>query len=122
VHSPTPARPEVLLLTAWLLLLLHRHTTHGYELAGLLGGERIGADPSAVYRALRRLERDGNVASQWAQPVAGPRRRVYRLTTGGRAALDELAARITTARDLNDTFLQALAATRGHTSAARSRA
>jgi DNA-binding PadR family transcriptional regulator len=98
-----------MLLTAWLLLLLDGHDTHGYELAGRLAGECIGCDQSAVYRALRRLERDGDVTSFWAAPVAGPRRRLYRLTPSGRAGLEGLAGRIAVARDLNDACLRALA-------------
>lgn len=56
---------------------------------------------------LRRLERDGCVASDWTPPVAGPRRRRYELTARGRVDLDEITRRIATTRDLNDAFLDA---------------
>lgn len=112
MRSAASPPPEGLLRTAWLLLLLDSGDKHGYELAARLAGERISCDQSAVYRTLRRLARDGEVTSSWGEPVAGPRRRLYRLTPSGRAALEGLARQITVARDLNDAFLRALEAPR----------
>ncbi|HTN23488.1 MAG TPA: PadR family transcriptional regulator [Solirubrobacteraceae bacterium] len=94
-------------MTAWLLLLVGRGAAHGYELHGQLDARGLAADPSAVYRVLRRLERDGCVASDWTPPVAGPRRRRYELTARGRVDLDEITRRIAATRDLNDAFLTA---------------
>jgi len=72
-----------------LLSLLDRGPLHGYEviisLRELTGGD-IDLPEGSVYPALHRLEDAGLLASQW-QPVAGRRRRVYRLTPSGRAAL-----------------------------------
>jgi DNA-binding PadR family transcriptional regulator len=103
-------------LTAWLLLLLDRGPTYGYGLHRELRAHEIGADQSAIYRALRALERDKLVRSSWTEPVSGPRRRNYRLDAEGRQRLDEIAELITAARDRHDRFL------REHTRSAARRA
>lgn len=75
-----------------LLLLGTLHelgTAHGYALIVGLRQRSDGAfdlPEGTVYPALHRLERDGLVASEWAQD-SGRRRRVYRLTSDGVAAL-----------------------------------
>ena len=105
---PGPApRPDRELVTAWLLLLVGRGAAHGYELHGQLDARGLAADAAAVYRALRRLARDGCVESDGTPPVAGPRRRRYRLTARGRVDLEEITRRIAATRDLNDAFLAA---------------
>ena len=65
------------------------------------------ADTGAVYRVLRKLERDGCAESSWAASAAGPRRRLYRLTDKGRQALAENVAVIAATRDDHAAFLQA---------------
>lgn len=112
VSSPFAAQPprrHTELLTAWLLLLLDAGGTHGYQLHRALEAQRLNIDPSAVYRTLRRLERERCVESCWTDSAAGPRRRSYRLTAEGRRALDEIAARL---GDLHDTFPRVRAHTR----------
>lgn len=63
--------------------------THGYALIAALrdgsGGE-FDLPEGTVYPALHRLERAGDVASDWS-PEPGRRRRVYRLTPTGAASL-----------------------------------
>jgi PadR family transcriptional regulator, regulatory protein PadR len=82
-----------------LLLLLQEGDRHGYELIAGLG--RFGLDAEALdsgqlYRILRQMEEAGWVTSSWEAGDAGPARRVYSLTTGGREALgfwrEELAS------------------------------
>jgi len=74
-----------------ILVALLRGGGHGYDLRNtiidLTGGE-ICVDHGGLYRALRRLEDEGYVASTWVEGGAGPRRRDYELTENGR----ELAA------------------------------
>ncbi len=94
-------------MTAWLLLLLDRGASYGYELRRDLDAHRLSVDPSVLYRSLRKLERDGWVESRWLQSAAGPRRRLYRLTAKGRRNLDDIAALIADIRDLNEMFVQA---------------
>ena len=94
-------------MTAWLLLLLEAGASYGYELRRAFDAHGLDVDPSSLYRTLRKLERDGWVESRWLQSAAGPRRRLYRLTARGRRNLDEIAALITSIRDVNDSFVRA---------------
>jgi PadR family transcriptional regulator PadR len=80
-----------------LLLLLHRGDAHGYSLLDHLAefGFRPGQqDPSLVYRALREMEADNLVTSEWDPESLGPQRRVYHITPLGeqylRARIDDL--------------------------------
>ena len=72
-----------------LLLLLSDGPTHGYELLErlptLLRDERV--DVGNVYRALRALEEEGLVVSEWQADLPGPAKRTYTLTTAGADAL-----------------------------------
>ncbi|HSR22072.1 MAG TPA: helix-turn-helix transcriptional regulator [Candidatus Eisenbacteria bacterium] len=72
-----------------LLAALCAEPAHGYGLAvrmrSLTGGA-VDLPEGTIYPALYRLERASLVASEW-RTVAGRRRRVYRLTDRGRAAL-----------------------------------
>ncbi len=73
-----------------LLTLLAREPAHGYNLLqGLaeFGFETEGLDPSLVYRALRDMEEQGLVQSNWDEESLGPQRRVYALTGDGEDAL-----------------------------------
>ena len=72
-----------------LLGVLHRAPGHGYAVITALRDTSDGVfdlPEGSVYPALHRLEDAGLLASEW-QPVAGRRRRVYRLTPAGSAAL-----------------------------------
>jgi len=72
-----------------LLGVLHHQPGHGYEVIAALRdrtGGVLDLPEGSVYPALHRLEDVGLLASDW-QPVAGRRRRVYRLTERGTAAL-----------------------------------
>lgn len=64
---------------------------HGYALITSLreqSGGTFDLPEGTVYPALHRLERDGLVISSW-DTSTGRRRRVYRLTPDGNAALTE---------------------------------
>jgi DNA-binding PadR family transcriptional regulator len=73
-----------------LLQLLADRPTHGYELLeqlpALLGEHRV--DVGNLYRALRALEDEGLVVSEWSADLPGPAKRTYTLTEEGRRALD----------------------------------
>ncbi len=85
-----------------LLLLLRERPAHGYELLEalpeLVPGERV--DMGNLYRALRSLEEDGLVSSEWDGA-----KRIYDLTGEGRALLDEWAAALARAQDRISVFL-----------------
>ena len=72
-----------------LLGVLARAPGHGYAVINALRESSDGVfdlPEGSVYPALHRLEDQGLLSSDWA-PVAGRRRRVYRITAAGRSAL-----------------------------------
>lgn len=72
-----------------LLLLLRERSDHGYDLAARLRPMHDGdGDAGGVYRALRALERQGLVQSEWQMSDVGPARRTYHITPAGQACLD----------------------------------
>jgi poly-beta-hydroxybutyrate-responsive repressor len=89
-----------------LLLLLREREAHGYDLAVRL--EPFGfddADPGGAYKALRKLEAQGLVASRWESSPSGPRKRVYGLTEAGLGALDVRASELAEGERRIDAFL-----------------
>ncbi len=91
-----------------LLLLLHMGRSHGYELAQELAPFGLGEiDSSLVYRMLRETEARGWVRSEWdPQVVAGPARRVYRLTSEGDRHLADWIEDLRETDDLLSHFLR----------------
>lgn len=91
-----------------LLLLLSDGPTHGYELLerlpGLVGDERV--DVGNVYRALRGLEDEGLVVSEWSAELPGPAKRTYTLTPEGAGVLEAWLASLAGLRDGIDDFVQ----------------
>ena len=89
------------------MLLISQGATHGYELLerlpSLIGEERV--DVGNVYRALRALEDDGLVVSEWRADLPGPTKRSYRLTDQGRALLGEWLDSLAALRDSLAEFL-----------------
>ncbi|PZS20391.1 MAG: PadR family transcriptional regulator [Pseudonocardiales bacterium] len=72
-----------------LLGVLSESPGHGYAVITTLRARTEGTldlTEGSVYPALHRLEELGLLASEW-QPVAGRRRRMYRVTTAGQRAL-----------------------------------
>ncbi|MBA3402025.1 MAG: helix-turn-helix transcriptional regulator [Actinobacteria bacterium] len=90
-----------------LLLLVSRGATHGYELLerlpALVGEERV--DVGNVYRALRALEDEGLVVSEWRADLPGPAKRSYTLTEEGQALLGEWLRALGALRDDLTSFL-----------------
>jgi len=94
-----------------LLTLLRRDNDHGYNLLqGLeeLGIDTEGMDPSVVYRALRDMEEEGLVQSQWGEESLGPRRRVYSLTGEGEDVVSSWRDDLQRTRDEIDSLLAAM--------------
>jgi PadR family transcriptional regulator PadR len=90
-----------------LLRLLSDGPTHGYELLErlppLIGEERV--DVGNVYRALRALEEEGLVVSEWQADLPGPAKRTYTLTDDGRLVLREWLGSLQELRDELTTFI-----------------
>jgi PadR family transcriptional regulator, regulatory protein PadR len=77
-----------------LLLLKKKGHSYGYDLAGDLHEHALTdteIEKGALYRTLRQLEMNGNVASDWETDKGGPARRVYKLTEKGEEHLEEWA-------------------------------
>jgi len=92
-------------------VMLHRSQDHGYNL--LNGLDEFGfnpgsKDPSLVYRALRELEDDGMVASNWDPDSSlGPQRRVYQITLQGEQYLADWVKDLKRTRVEIDTLIRA---------------
>ncbi len=91
-----PMRPDLLKghLDTLLLAVLEGGAQHGYAVIEALRTGSAGAldlPTGTVYPALHRLERAGLITSEW-ETVRGRRRRAYRLTAAGQAALGEQRA------------------------------
>ncbi len=74
-----------------VLAVLAEGPRHGYgviEQLRLRSGDAFDLPEGTVYPVLHRLERAGGLASEWSD-YAGRRRRTYRLTESGHAALAE---------------------------------
>jgi PadR family transcriptional regulator PadR len=77
-------------LDAMILAILAAGPMHGYaiiEALKLRSGGALALPEGTVYPALHRLEAAGLLASAWSKE--GRKRRVYKLTRGGRRALGE---------------------------------
>jgi poly-beta-hydroxybutyrate-responsive repressor len=77
-----------------LLMLKKKSRSYGYDLGNDLNKHAITdaeIERAALYRTLRRLEKNGNVVSEWDTEQNGPARRVYRLTRKGENHLKEWA-------------------------------
>jgi len=77
-----------------LLLLKQKGHSYGYDLSGDLQQHALTdaeIERGALYRTLRQLELNGNVASTWDTDKGGPARRVYKLTAKGERHLEEWA-------------------------------
>lgn len=92
-----------------LLMLLREDASHGYNLVDEL--QRFGfaqgtVNASVVYRALRDMEEQGWVASQWDTSGTGPPRRVYDVTPSGKAYLARWITDLRRTRDEIDRFIE----------------
>ncbi|HUR84949.1 MAG TPA: helix-turn-helix transcriptional regulator [Solirubrobacteraceae bacterium] len=89
-----------------LLLLLREHPAHGYDLLERLRPLGFGRDdPGRLYRALRALENDGLVRSDWEKSTTGPDRRTYELTRRGIETLHTSAKDLLITGEILQVFL-----------------
>ena len=82
-----PPEPKLSHTSAIILQAIYCGCVYGYNVM-----ETTGLPSGTVYPALRRLEQDGLIRSQWErQSIADagqrPPRKYYRLTPAGKAAL-----------------------------------
>lgn len=89
-----------------LLLLLRERPDHGYNLQARLAAlGLVNGDSGRVYRALRSLEQEALVRSEWTRSGHGPARRTYHVTLEGCAMLGTWAHMAEDTRDLLDAYL-----------------
>lgn len=77
-------------LSLLILSLLSRRAMYGYEIAATVHADTGGAftwREGSLYPNLHKLEGDGLIAGEWEERETGRKRRYYRLTKVGRAAL-----------------------------------
>ena len=73
-----------------------------------LSDGEIDLDVGGLYRALRRLEEEGAVISQWCEEGSGPRRREYELTQQGREAAEQWLETLRRRQRLDELLVQML--------------
>lgn len=98
-----------------LLLLIREQPSHGYDL--LLRMKELGlgeGDPGGLYRALRAMEQEGLVLSDWEPSRTGPERRRYQLTEEGEDWLHAWAGTLRESRRIVDRFLRRYEKLFGH--------
>lgn len=97
-------------LIPYVLLLLRDGAIHGYaiwerlmlmSIPGLSENDRVN-----IYRALRQLEKEGKIKSQWETTGTGPARRVYVLTNAGENFLNIWATGLRQYRQSLDFFFK----------------
>jgi DNA-binding PadR family transcriptional regulator len=95
----TPPPREISLLGRALLGLLQQGESSGYDIRRLFTQTPMGTfgdSPGAIYPALARLEKEGLIQGRIERSAGLRRRRMFRLTTAGRTALEAwLAAPVT---------------------------
>lgn len=75
-----------------ILALLEERDRHGYEIAKLIDRRSDGTlkfHVASLYPTLYRLERRGLIVGRWVERDGARRRRFYRLTRAGQAALNQ---------------------------------
>ncbi len=82
------AEPKLSHTAAMILQSIHAGYVYGFSVM-----EITGLPSGTVYPALRRLEQDGLIRSQWEPPSVAeagqrPPRKYYKLTRPGRAAIE----------------------------------
>lgn len=84
---------------------------HGYDLRRIIQertGGALDVDVGGLYRALRRLEEDGAVTSEWSEDESGPRRREYEVTEQGVEIAEQWLEALRQRQRLNDLLVSLL--------------
>jgi len=93
-----PTQPPELLqgtLEVMVLRTLSRGPNHGYGIARaieLASGKALAIEEGSLYPALYRLEKRGDLASEWGTSDANRKAKYYSLTPRGRDRLKEQVA------------------------------
>jgi PadR family transcriptional regulator PadR len=104
-HQSEVSQPKRFLQPC-LLLLIAESPGHGYDLLDRLSVFGFERDPGGLYRALRSMEGEGLVSSEWQLSNAGPGRRRYELTRNGHERLHAWAEALAETRQIVETYLE----------------
>ena len=99
-----------------MLLSIREWDSYGYELmerASTLGFGTM--NPGTMYRALRQMEKDGDVESSWETSRGGAARRMYTITDAGEAHLGFWAKSLGQYQQSMDAFFRLYAGKPPHT-------
>ena len=91
------------MIEAIVLSILSRHPSYGYEIIKQVGEMTDGAiewAAGSLYPVLHRMELNGHVESFWQQPEGERRRKYYRITADGEAALESEKSQWSTVQQL----------------------
>ncbi len=70
-----------------VLALIGEGEAYAFDIVRALAARDLVTSEGTIYPLLARMRRDGLVTTSWRESSAGPPRRYYRLTEGGRRAL-----------------------------------
>ena len=82
-------------LDVLVLKALTRESMHGYAISNWIRERTSGVltvDDAGLYKALHRLERAGDIASEWGLSENNRRAKYYRVTAAGRQRLQREAS------------------------------
>ncbi|MCG3124228.1 MAG: hypothetical protein GIKADHBN_02680 [Phycisphaerales bacterium] len=90
--SQPSSNPDILqgTLDVMILRTLQRAESHGYAIARAIergSGGVLTIEEGSLYPALYRLQKRGDLASEWRTTETGRRARFYKLTSAGRKRL-----------------------------------
>jgi len=75
-----------------ILAVIEERPRHGYDISRLIesrSGGTLRFHVASLYPTLYRMEKRGLIAGRWVEKAGQRRRRYYRLTPAGKAALAE---------------------------------
>ncbi len=75
-----------------VLHVVSRKDMYGYEIMRTVTGVFTDINESTVYAVLRRLHADKYTESYTGETSAGPKRKYYRITPEGKAALENMTS------------------------------
>ena len=78
-----------------ILRVLREESRHGWAISQRIrrvSGDALDVNQGSLYPALHRLERRGWIADEWGTSENNRSAKFYRLTSAGRAQLDEQTA------------------------------
>lgn len=80
------------LLRPGIMTILAKKKSYGYEIAqtlsGLLMFEYRTPDTAGIYRALKEMQDEGLVISQWQSTETGPAKKLFEITSDGMKCLN----------------------------------